>query len=556
MQPNLYQRTCRWNPDQSPEGKRWVSAHRVDARSSDGRRMSGHGHTEYRSICLVALPALLLFFWVVHPCSGGEKLRKIIDVGSRKQLFIDEMFIESSSGVRLTMNPPSQTLEPVLVADQPWEDSIHAYSSVIKEGGKIRIWYSVSPKPPAELCVAYAESTDGIHFVKPKMNLVEINGSQANNIVLGGKIGGSAVWIDPKAPPNQRYKTQAKIYPSGKLHMHASPDGYHWTFFAALQVGHKDTQNIVFWDDAVNRYALYGRKKIYYEGSEKDHIANRMVKRLESDDLVSWDNEVVVMKADDVDLATYDTGTPRPPVDYYGAAVFKYPDVHGAYIMLAQAFWHWKQRPVEQRRDESGSKELPKHERLAPSALDVRLAVSRDGKKFKRAGGRKPFLGLGREGSFSSRFVWAMPNPIRMGDELWIYYMGTNRDHDGFIDPASSEHLSGISRAVMRLDGFVSADADYSGGEIVTPLIRFKGKTLELNLDTSGGGSVFVELLDENDRPIEGFTRADATPLCGNSVRMPVSWGQNQDVSKLAGRPIKMRLVMRDCKLYAFQFAK
>ncbi len=94
------------------------------------------------------------------------------------------------------------------------------------------------------------------------------------------------------------------------------------------------------------------------------------------------------------------------------------------------------------------------------------------------------------------------------------------------------------------------------GGQITTPLIRFKGKTLELNLDTSGGGSVFVELLDESDRPIEGFTRADATPLYGNSVRTPVSWGQNQDVSKLAGRPIKMRLVMRDCKLYAFQFAE
>ena len=26
-----------------------------------------------------------------------------------------------------------------------------------------------------------------------------------------------------------------------------------------------------------------------------------------------------------------------------------------------------------------------------------------------------------------------MPQPVRMGDEIWIYYSGTNRDHDGSI---------------------------------------------------------------------------------------------------------------------------
>ncbi|GIS63075.1 MAG: hypothetical protein CM1200mP2_53000 [Planctomycetaceae bacterium] len=77
---------------------------------------------------------------------------------------------------------------------------------------------------------------------------------------------------------------------------------------------------------------------------------------------------------------------------------------------------------------------------------------------------------------------------------------------------------------------------------------------MELNVDSGGGGVVMVELLDEQGHPIPGFTVKEATPLCCNSVRKTVTWGQNGDVSRLASRPVKIRFRMRDCKLYAFQF--
>jgi hypothetical protein len=112
----------------------------------------------------------------------------------------------------------------------------------------------------------------------------------------------------------------------------------------------------------------------------------------------------------------------------------------------------------------------------------------------------------------------------------------------------------GIDRAILRLDGFVSADAGYEGGEIVTPLLTFAGSRLELNVDPGAGGSITVELLDENGQPVKEYTREDATPLFVNSVSLPVTWGANASVDKLAGKPIKIRFLMRDCKLYAFQF--
>ena len=69
-------------------------------------------------------------------------------------------------------------------------------------------------------------------------------------------------------------------------------------------------------------------------------------------------------------------------------------------------------------------------------------------------------------------------------------------------------------------------------------------------------GICSVLLLDENDTPIEGFTRNDVTGLYDNSVHLPVTWGSKHSVAALAGTPIKIRFLMRDCKLYAFQFTE
>lgn len=393
--------------------------------------------------------------------------------------------------------------------------------------------------------VCYAESDDGLHFTKPKLGLHEVDGSKANNVVQPGIIGGCSVWIDPNAPPEHRYKTQAKVYPSHKFRMFSSPDGLRWKLFARIDPGPGgyDTQSIVFWDPTIGRYVLFTRRWVHKQPRE---LMYRTVRRLESDDLVHWDNQSVVMEADEIDLATHQTPTGQPPLDYYGADVFRYTEAEDVYIMLAQAFWHWRER-----KSPAGPGVFPQ---LPPSSFEVKLALSRDGKTFTLAGQKRPFMATGPDGRFDSRQVWAMPHPIRMGDELWIYYVGTNRDHDSIIDPAAhGKRLSGIGRAILRLDGFVSVDADYGGGEFTTPPIRFSGRRLELNVETSGGGSVVVEMLDEQGEPIAGYSNAAAI-VNGNSVRMPVHWKTGDDVSVLAGRPVRLCFSMRDCKLYAFQF--
>jgi hypothetical protein len=78
-------------------------------------------------------------------------------------------------------------------------DAGHAfiYGSVIRDGGKFRMWYlgmherqikrGNAPGWWRPMC--YAESADGIHWTKPPLGLVEFNGNTANNICLieGGR---------------------------------------------------------------------------------------------------------------------------------------------------------------------------------------------------------------------------------------------------------------------------------------------------------------------------------------------------------------------------------
>jgi len=476
----------------------------------------------------------------------------VIDVGSKKQIFLDGLFLDSQDHVRLTMHKPYRDGQILIKPDRPWEmdpegneERISLYSCVRKEDGRVRIWYgSCRGVGMSEIRVAYAESEDGIHFLKPKLGLHEVDGSKENNIVLPGpRIAGAAVWVDPKAPPEHRYKTQTKVYPPGqreKLEMHSSPDGIHWKLFAEPKVGHIDTQNIILWEPSVGRYLFFTR---FWEKNLDLNKRYRTVRRLESDDLVTWENEKPIMVPDDRDWSIHPRSgvSGRPPVDFYGGAVFKYEEADQAYLMFTQSYWHWMDW------GEAG---------LGPATIDVQLAVSRDPEHFERIGGRSAFIGLGPEGRFDSRFIWAMPNPIRMGDELWIYYVASNRDHSKskILDPAAEKDMSGIGRAVLRLDGFVSVDADYRPGRFTTPPLRFQGNHLELNIDAAGGGSVRVELLDENREPIKGFGKDEAIPIARNSVRMPVVWKGNPDLSALAGRTVRMRFHMTNASLYAFQF--
>src|SRR5580698_5868694 len=111
-----------------------------------------------------------------------------ISVGSYKQLFIDHKFIESSQGIRLTVNPPIKA-ERVLLPEMPWESkSIQAYHTVIEHDGIYKLWYDAIAagrhEPSRSTC--YATSKDGIHWERANVNQFVWEGIKNNNIVMPG----------------------------------------------------------------------------------------------------------------------------------------------------------------------------------------------------------------------------------------------------------------------------------------------------------------------------------------------------------------------------------
>jgi len=376
-------------------------------------------------------------------------------------------------------------------------------------------------------------------------------------------VGGGSVFRDenPNCPPSQRFKSWSKFYSTpgtlrGENRIWYSADGLHWKLFdnPPTSLRKADTQPSWFWDSRIGRYIGYSREWVDISSGQ----TIRMVGYNESDDMLKWGNFALALKPDDLDgnphriqriLAstdmqrgaqhgTEDVSPTGGRMDIYDPGIFKYSEAQDTYISIFPAFYHLTR----------------KGEHSWPDTADLQLAVSRDARNFTRIGGRQPFLRLGPSGSFCSKWVWPLLQPVRMGDELWLYFWATNQDHSSQLDPAAEKLESTISRAVMRLDGFVSADASYGGGSLTTPLLSFDGSRLELNLDTSAGGELRVELRDSLGAPIPGFSVADADILNGNNVRMPVSWKGSQDVSKLAGKAVRLHFVMKDCRLYAFQF--
>jgi hypothetical protein len=82
----------------------------------------------------------------------------------------------------------------------------------------------------------------------------------------------------------------------------------------------------------------------------------------------------------------------------------------------------------------------------------------------------------------------------------------------------------------------------------------FSGKRLEMNLSTSAAGLIQVELQDASGKPIPGFALEDCPEIFGDRISQVVAWKQGSDVSKLAGTPIRLRVVIKDADLYAIQF--
>ena len=187
------------------------------------------------------------------------------------------------------------------------------------------------------------------------------------------------------------------------------------------------------------------------------------------------------------------------------------------------------------------------------SISETLFMTSRDGISFKRWG--EAFV---RPGPRKERWIYPSTFPAYgllvtpaetadRPDELSLYV------NDGGYWTANGK-ASRLRRYTLRVDGFVSAQARLSGGEMVTKLLVFQGKGLAINYATSAAGSLQVEIQDSAGQPIQGFSLANSPEIYGDRVDEKVVWKGDGDLDRLAGKPIRLRFVLKDVDLYSFRF--
>jgi hypothetical protein len=177
---------------------------------------------------------------------------------------------------------------------------------------------------------------------------------------------------------------------------------------------------------------------------------------------------------------------------------------------------------------------------------DAILMSSRGGGAYQRQF-MESFIrpGIGLQ-NWVSRSNYPALNIVQTGTaEMSVY---VNQDY--------AQPTAHLRRYSMRLDGFASLSAGYSGGEMITKPFIFKGKALELNYATSAAGEILVELLDEKGNKLPGYSIEECQPVIGNEIAGVVYWNRYKDVSKLAGMPVRMRIYLKDADLFSFKFTE
>ena len=280
---------------------------------------------------------LLILFGLLAPsaCSPTPEVREPLDVGSRRQLLLDESWFDHSEGVDLTLHRPVPR-ETVIRCERPWEGKSLHYTSVLNDGGRFRMWYRVSigdPRvdaPEDTVLTCYAESRDGIVWEKPSLGRFEFEGSTDNNILGAPEdFTNVSVLLDPNQEPGSstRYKMISRV---NGISGFVSPDGIRWTPLATnplLSNGPFDSHNILLWDDERERYVIYLRGiDPSVPGPFKG--GRRAIRRSESPDFLHWTEPKLVLTADEQD---------PPDFHLYTNAAVKYSRAASAFFRLAIA---------------------------------------------------------------------------------------------------------------------------------------------------------------------------------------------------------------------------
>jgi hypothetical protein len=513
----------------------------------------------------------------VAPATVGQN--DVREAAFMTELFLDNTMIEVTPGVSRRLHKPKKhLLNPVVRCDRWCEgNNLQPYTTMYDPEDKLfKMWarsgsdWKSSYLDGHAAYMLYFTSTDGVHWDKPDLGVVEIAGRRDHNIIFTSDLvsatdtansQGKKGFVIPSQPmtpqgkkaffwgvskhPHPRNASEKFVglaivqdHRRG-AHIVTSPDGIHWSCASAPfwqtpnDVSGKgdDCLMHMIYDQAKEKWALYRRiipefrERLVADESDCERKGvdryYRSYAYAESDDLREWKNHQFILSMDADDPA--DT-------ELYQFACHKIGQIYVGYMSVFYL------------RD--------------PQPIDVHLATSRDGINFTRVCRGEAFIPSGPLGYYDyMAMACSQPEPIIVDDTVYIYYVAANFPHSADLartDPGVVK--TGAALATFKRDRFASLETgDRHPGpcRVITKPFTVRHSKLFLNAATWMKGSIRVEALTRDWQPIPGFAEPQASAIQGDALDHPVRWKENADVSKLLGKEIRLKFYMTRARIHA-----
>jgi hypothetical protein len=465
----------------------------------------------------------------------------MLRIFNEKQLFLDDLLIESAENVaRVWHQPVKYGDNPVLKTDKPWEGvlelTVNGFQILYDPEYKLFKFWCINTQcsevrkgqgalGDSTYSILYAESEDGVNWVKPECGAV-INGMKTNTVIQNGYNLTSV--IDPhETDRKKRYKgvyTPHKQFGDvdGILSV-VSEDGIKWEVIDSrpsfgLSGSHQDDVAVMSYDPNGRLFILNMRHYDMYAVSSNlknpvigyftpphyplnwSRMAKRRIWQAESSDAVHWSEPYCVLTPED--------GLDGLDEAFYGLSQYRMGTGLLGFLTTLS---------------------------YVPNHLGVRLVYSRDGKNWTHLNNRKLLIDRGPKGAWDE-FMTTMPSPcIEFNGELYFFYGGAINHHDWWLTGAREEIDApeaydkskvrySLGLAKMRMDGFASLIATVRPGLLITRHFISDGRYLMVNARCAVNGSIRAEIADGRDEVIPGYGKDDCDVFTGDDTKHVFSW--------------------------------
>ena len=467
-----------------------------------------------------------------------------------RMLAIDNESWPLSRNLCLYLSKPTVRAEPVLSpeqgsADAPDNAAAHFYGGVVHDAGKYRMWYyachwegDTSPAERVEANlregpVCYAESDDGIRWVKPDLGQVEWRGSRKNNIVRLGTLyneGVNVIKDDRDPSPARRYKMVYNYRPANRdfwtIRTATSHDGLHWS----------DGPDLPY-DGFLEHASLYEFGGNYYVSgqmfsrSEGGHVSCRQGFAIVSPDFDRWLPECGESFLLPEPADPKERGFTKPYDQVHigvGAASF------GNVLVGLYSIWHNRSFPTE--KDWFG---------MGTTSGDFGLVVSNDGLHFREPVKGHVFLHRDESPPFGlaagvrhGRILCQANGILNVGGETRIYHgRWANTQH-------VRDYLAEVALATLPRDrwGALGLFPEATEGSVWSAPVTLPASGCALLLNADGAAGMRVDVADERFNLVPDLSgdRAGSVRAAGG-LDCPVVW-PGRTLGELGGKSVRFRV--------------